>query len=177
MSYRRGPLSQTAENNCPYHRVVGFLIRSGQFKIIDNTEFLKLATTHGSFRRLSWFRVRPGLIYSRGSVVSPEPRVMGAVPPAASPLLVLLLLLCIPGATTRSPSCIRIVIIGGQEVLVRRDLGLGVRQVLLRFSGEFRACDGFVIDLTGAIDVELLSLTVGDDVLRSFVLHRHFGFL
>ena len=26
-------LSQTAENNCPYHRVVGFLILSGQFKI------------------------------------------------------------------------------------------------------------------------------------------------
>ena len=26
-------LSQTAENNCPYHRVVGFLILSGQFII------------------------------------------------------------------------------------------------------------------------------------------------
>ena len=24
LSYRRGPLSQSAENNCPYHRVVGF---------------------------------------------------------------------------------------------------------------------------------------------------------
>ena len=24
VSYRRGPLSQSAENNCPYHRVVGF---------------------------------------------------------------------------------------------------------------------------------------------------------
>ena len=34
LSYRRGPfLSQTAENNCPYHRVVGFLILSGQFII------------------------------------------------------------------------------------------------------------------------------------------------
>ena len=82
---------------------------------------------------------------------------MGAALPAASPLLLLFLLLCIPGGTTRSPSCVRIVIIGGQEVLVRRDLGLGVRQVLLRFSGEFRACGGFVLDLTGAIDVELLS--------------------
>ena len=30
----QGPfLSQTAENNCPYHRVVGFLILSGQFII------------------------------------------------------------------------------------------------------------------------------------------------
>ena len=28
-----GLLSQTAENNCPYHRVVGFLILSGQFII------------------------------------------------------------------------------------------------------------------------------------------------
>ena len=80
--------------------------------------------------------------------MSPEPRVMGAVLP--------LLLLCIPGGTTRSPSCVRVVIIGGQEVLVRRDLGLGVRQVL-RFSGEFRGCGGFVLDLTGAFDVELLS--------------------
>ena len=26
-------LSQSAENNCPYHRVVGFLILSGQFII------------------------------------------------------------------------------------------------------------------------------------------------
>ena len=26
-------LSQSAENNCPYHRVVGVLILSGQFKI------------------------------------------------------------------------------------------------------------------------------------------------
>ena len=26
-------LSQSAENNCPYHRVVGFLILSGQFNI------------------------------------------------------------------------------------------------------------------------------------------------
>ena len=74
---------------------------------------------------------------------------MGAVLP--------LMLLCIPGGTTRSPPCVRIVIIGGQEVPVRRDLGLGVRQVLLRFSGEFRACGGFVLDLTAAIDVELLS--------------------
>ena len=24
LSYRRGPLSQSAENNCPHHRVVGF---------------------------------------------------------------------------------------------------------------------------------------------------------
>ena len=75
---------------------------------------------------------------------------MGAVRPAASPLLPLLL-------PPRSPSCVRIVIIGCQEVLARRDLGLGVRQVLLRFSGQFRACGGFVLDLTGAIDVELLS--------------------
>ena len=31
---QQGPfLSQTAENNCPYHRVVGFLIRSGQYII------------------------------------------------------------------------------------------------------------------------------------------------
>ena len=30
LSYRRGPLSQMAENKCPYHRVVGFLILSGQ---------------------------------------------------------------------------------------------------------------------------------------------------
>ena len=82
---------------------------------------------------------------------------MGAALPAASPLLLLLLLLCIPGSTTRSPSCVRIVIIGGQEVLVRRDLGLGVRHVLLRFSGEFRPCVGFVHVLTGAFDVELLS--------------------
>ena len=74
---------------------------------------------------------------------------MGAVLP--------LLLLCIPGGTTRSPSCVRVVIIGGQEVLGRRDLGLGVRQVLLRFSGEFRACGVFVLDLTGTFDVELLS--------------------
>ena len=29
-------LSQTAENNCPYHRVVGFLILSGQFKITNS---------------------------------------------------------------------------------------------------------------------------------------------
>ena len=81
--------------------------------------------------------------------MSPEPRVMGAMLP--------FLLLCIPGGTTRSPSCVRVVIIGGQEVLVRRDLGLGVRQVLLRFGGEFRACGGFVLDLTGATYVELLS--------------------
>ena len=82
---------------------------------------------------------------------------MGAVLPAASPWQLLLLLLCIPGGTTRSPSCVRIVVIGGQEVLVRRDLGLGVRQILLRFTGEFRACGGFVPDLTGAIGAELLS--------------------
>ena len=82
---------------------------------------------------------------------------MGAALPAASPLLMLLLLLCIPGGTTRSPSCVRIVVIGGQEVLARRDLSLSVRQVLLRNSEEFRACGGFVLDLTAAIDVELLS--------------------
>ena len=34
--------------------------------------------------------------------------------------------------TTRSPSCVRNVLIGYQDVLVRRNLGLGVRQVLLR---------------------------------------------
>ena len=72
----------------------------------------------------------------RGAVL-PRPTL---VRPQASPLLLLLLLLCIPrgGATlgqergtTRSHSCVRIVLTSGQEVLVRRNLGFGVRQVLL----------------------------------------------
>ena len=33
-------LSQTAENNCPYHRVVGFLILSGQFIITNSDSML-----------------------------------------------------------------------------------------------------------------------------------------
>ena len=48
---------------------------------------------------------------------------------------------------------------------------------LLHFSGEFRACGGFVLDLTGAIGASCCPLTVADVVLRSFVLYRHFGFL
>ena len=63
--------------------------------------------------------------------------------PQPSPLPLLLLLLCISEAvlcyrtsglehgTTRSPSCVRHVPIGGQEVHVRRNLGLGIRQVFL----------------------------------------------
>ena len=34
-------LSQTAENNCPYHRVVGFLVLSGQFIITHLLQFLE----------------------------------------------------------------------------------------------------------------------------------------
>ena len=43
-------LSQTAENNCPYHRVVGFLILSGQFIItrIASVEQIELGQHHGA---------------------------------------------------------------------------------------------------------------------------------
>ena len=43
---------------------------------------------HSSSRCLSWCCIRPCLIYSRGGVVSPAPRVMGVAPPAAPPVSV-----------------------------------------------------------------------------------------
>ena len=42
-------LSQTAENNCPYHRMVGFLILSGQF--IITPPFAKGLGPHLGFER------------------------------------------------------------------------------------------------------------------------------
>ena len=98
--------------------------------------------------------------------MSPDPRVMGAVLP--------LMLLCIPGGTTRSPPCVRIVV---RKFLYDATL----------VSVSARSCsasvESFALGAVLSLILLLLSmssccpLTVADVVLRSFALHRHFGFL
>ena len=93
---------------------------------------------HGFFRRLSWCCIRLCLIFSLGGVVSPAPRVMGAVLSAALPGITLATAASAavysqggvsrglePGVRHHSLSVVR-------KFLYDATLGLGVRRVLLR---------------------------------------------
>ena len=61
----QGPfLSQTAENNCPYHRVVGFLILSGQFII---TVVVHIVFWYDGVQSSDVLKVRPVALVSRAT--------------------------------------------------------------------------------------------------------------